>query len=86
VQNWSISRNYKEIQNSTKTSVNLGVHLARGGSVQKTLTSGPHGWPAGPTLQPLTGCLGSDAVQEAVIRNLRSCSMADRPTPGVLPF
>jgi hypothetical protein len=71
VLNWSISRNYKEILNSTKISVNLGVHLTQGGSVQKPLASGPHGWSVGPTLQPLMGYLGGDALQEAVIRNPR---------------
>jgi hypothetical protein len=46
--------------------------------VQKPLTSGSQGWPAGqtpwltdPTLHPLTGCLLGDALHEAVIRNLR---------------
>jgi hypothetical protein len=39
--------------------------------VQKPLTSGPHRWPVGPTLQPLMGCLGGDTLQEVVIRNPR---------------
>jgi hypothetical protein len=47
VPNWSISRNYKENWNSTKISVTLRIHLTRGGSVQRPLTSGPRGWPAG---------------------------------------
>jgi hypothetical protein len=47
VSNWSISRNYKENWNSTKISVTLGMHLTRGGSVQRPLTRGPRGWPAG---------------------------------------
>jgi hypothetical protein len=33
-------------------------------------TSGPRGWPAGPTLQPPTGWLHGHALQEAVTRNL----------------
>jgi hypothetical protein len=44
--------------------------------VQRPLTSGPRGWPAGqtpwlagPTLQPLTGLLHGHTFQEAVIRN-----------------
>jgi hypothetical protein len=45
--------------------------MTRGGSVQKSLTSGPHGWPAGSTLQPPMGCLGGDVLQEAIIRNPR---------------
>jgi hypothetical protein len=87
VPNWSISRNYKEIGNSTKISVTPGVHLTRGDSVQKPLTYEPHGWPAsqspwsvGPTLQHLTGCLGSDALQETVIRNLRPTVRGGRAT------
>jgi hypothetical protein len=87
VPNWSISRNYKEIWNSTKISVTPGVHLTRGDSVQKPLTNGPHGWLAsqspwsiGPTLQHLTGCLGNDALQEAVIRNLRPTVRGGRAT------
>jgi hypothetical protein len=55
--------------------------------VPKPLTSGPYGWLlgqtpwlAGPTLYPLTGCLGSDALQEAVIRNLRPRVGKDRAT------
>jgi hypothetical protein len=76
VPNWNISRNYKEIQNSTKISVTPGVYLTRGGSVQMSLTSGTRGWPtsrtpwlAGPTLQPLVGWLHSDTLQEAVEGN-----------------
>jgi hypothetical protein len=65
--------------------------------VQKPLTSGPHGWPAGqtpwpagPTLQLLTGWLGGDALLEAVIRNPRPAVGGGRapwsvaqPTTGV---
>jgi hypothetical protein len=47
VVNWSISRNYKEIWNSTEISVTLGMYLTQGSSVQRTLTSRPKGWPAG---------------------------------------
>jgi hypothetical protein len=46
--------------------------------VQRPLTSGPKGWPAGqtpwpagPTLQPLTGLLHGHDLQEAVTRNLK---------------
>jgi hypothetical protein len=39
--------------------------------VQRPLTSGPRGWPAGPTMQPHTGWLCSDTVQEAVEGNPR---------------
>jgi hypothetical protein len=45
------------------------MHLTRGGSVQRPLTSGPRGWPAGPTLPPLMGWLHGLALQEAVTRN-----------------
>jgi hypothetical protein len=52
------------------------MHLTRGGSVQRPLTSGPMGWPsgqtpwlAGRTLQPLTGLLHGHALQGVVIRN-----------------
>jgi hypothetical protein len=73
VLNWSISRNNKEIWNSTKISVTLGVYLTRGGCMQRPLTSGwPVGqtpWPAGSTLQPLTGWLCGDTLQEAVEGN-----------------
>jgi hypothetical protein len=44
VLNWRISRNCKEIWNSTKISITLGMYLTRGGSVQRPLTSGPRGW------------------------------------------
>jgi hypothetical protein len=37
--------------------------------VQRPLTSGPRGWPAGPTLQPLTGWLRGDTLPEAVEGN-----------------
>jgi hypothetical protein len=79
--NWSISRNYKEIRNSTKINVTLGIHLTRGGRVQRPLTCGLRGWLtgktpwlAGPTLQPPVSFLGSDALQETVEWN---------PRPGV---
>jgi hypothetical protein len=52
------------------------MHLTRGGSVQRPLTSGPRGWladqtpwPVGSTLQPLVGWLHGHALLEAVIRN-----------------
>jgi hypothetical protein len=67
VPNWSISRNYKEICNSTKISVTPGVRLTQGGSVQRPLTSGPRG--GRPTLQPLAGWLHGDTLQEAVEGN-----------------
>jgi hypothetical protein len=71
VPNWSISRNYKEIRNSTKISVTPGIHLTPGGCVQRPLMRGPSVWPAGPTLQPLVSFLGGDAIPEAVEWNLR---------------
>jgi hypothetical protein len=37
--------------------------------VQRPLTSGPRGWPASPTLQPLVGWLLYDTLQEAVEGN-----------------
>jgi hypothetical protein len=37
--------------------------------VQRPLTSGPWGWPTGPTLLPLTGRLHSDTPQEVVTGN-----------------
>jgi hypothetical protein len=64
VPNWGISRNYKEIWNSTKITITSGVYLTQGGSVQRPLTSGPRGWPVGPTLQPLAGWLCGDTLQE----------------------
>jgi hypothetical protein len=57
VSNWSISRNYNENGNSTKISVTPGLYLTRGGTMQRPLTSGPRGWLASPTLQPLMGWL-----------------------------
>jgi hypothetical protein len=33
------------------------------------LTSGPRGWPAGPSMQPLTGWLCGDTLQEVVEGN-----------------
>jgi hypothetical protein len=64
--------------NSTKISITLGMHLARGGHVQRPLTCGPSGWSAGqtpwlvgPTLQPPMSFLSGDALQEAVEWNPR---------------
>jgi hypothetical protein len=45
------------------------MNLTRGSSVQRSLTSGPRGWPTGPTLQALEGWLHGHALQEAVTRN-----------------
>jgi hypothetical protein len=46
--------------------------------VQRSLTSGPRGspagqtpWPVGPTLQPLTGLLHWHTLLDAVIKNLK---------------
>jgi hypothetical protein len=39
--------------------------------VQRLLTNGPKGWPAGPTLQPLTSWLRGDTLQDAIERNPR---------------
>jgi hypothetical protein len=57
-------------------SVTPRMHLTRGGSVQRPLTSGPRRWPAGktpcpvgPTLQPRASWLHGHALQEAVTRN-----------------
>jgi hypothetical protein len=47
VLNWSISRNHKEIWNSTKICVTSGMYVTQGDSVQRPLTSGPMGWPTG---------------------------------------
>jgi hypothetical protein len=74
VLNWSIPRNYKEIRNSTKISVTLGIHLTQGGRVQRPLMCGPNGWLVGPTLQPPVSFLGGYALQEVVEWN---------PRPGV---
>jgi hypothetical protein len=57
--------------NSTKISVTLGMHLTRGGHLQRPLTCGPSGWLVGPTLQPPMSFLGSDALQETVEWNPR---------------
>jgi hypothetical protein len=53
--------------------------------VQRPLTNRPMGWPAGqnpgsanPTLQPLTGRLHSDTLQEALIENLKPKVSGDR--------
>jgi hypothetical protein len=77
VPNWTISRNYKEIWNSTKISVTPGKHLTQV-RVQRPLMYGPSGWLAGqtpwaggPTLQPPMSFLGSDTIQEVVEWNLR---------------
>jgi hypothetical protein len=37
--------------------------------VQRPLTGGPKGWPAGPTMQPLAGWLRGDTLPEAVEGN-----------------
>jgi hypothetical protein len=37
--------------------------------MQRPLTSGAMGWPAGPTLEPLMGWIHSDTLQEAVEGN-----------------
>jgi hypothetical protein len=54
------------------------MHLIRGVHVQRPLTCGPSGWPAGqtpwptgPTLQPRVSFLGGDTLQEAVEWNPR---------------
>jgi hypothetical protein len=75
------------------------MHLTRGGRVQRSLTCGPSGWPAGqtpwlvgPTLQPPVSFLGGVALQEVLKWNLRprvggGCASwsTDRPTPSELP-
>jgi hypothetical protein len=58
VPNWSISRNYKEIRNSTKISVTPGIHLTRGGCVQRLLMC--------ISLVASMSFLGGDALQEAM--------------------
>jgi hypothetical protein len=54
------------------------MHLTRVGTVQRSLTRWPRGWPAsqtpwpvGPTLQPLVGLLHGHSLQEVVTRNLK---------------
>jgi hypothetical protein len=54
----------------------MRIHITRGGSVQRPLTSGPRGWTANqtswlasPTLQPLAGLHHRHSLQEAVTRN-----------------
>jgi hypothetical protein len=54
------------------------MFLTRGGSVQRSLSSGPSGWPAdqtpwsvGPTLQLLASRHHGDTLQEAVTGNLK---------------
>jgi hypothetical protein len=47
------------------------MHLTRGGSVQRPLTSGPRGWSVSPTLQPIAGLLHGHSLQKAVTRNLK---------------
>jgi hypothetical protein len=37
--------------------------------VEGPLTSGPRRWPVGPTLQPLTGWLHGDTLQDAIEGN-----------------
>jgi hypothetical protein len=37
--------------------------------VQRPLTSGPRGWPVGPTLPPPTGWLRGDTLQETIEGN-----------------
>jgi hypothetical protein len=37
--------------------------------VQRSMTNGPRGWPAGPTLQPLVGRIHGDTLQKAVTGN-----------------
>jgi hypothetical protein len=49
--------------------------------VEGPLTSGPRGWPAGPTLQALTGWLHGDTLQEVVEGNPRLKVSGGR-TPG----
>jgi hypothetical protein len=39
--------------------------------VQRPLTSGPRGWPIGPTLQPLMGWLRGETLQVAVEGNTK---------------
>jgi hypothetical protein len=60
VPNWSISRNYKNIWNSTKDSVTIGMFVTRrpcGAKPQvkglEGLLAGPTPWPAGHTLSQL---------------------------------
>jgi hypothetical protein len=45
------------------------MYLTRGGGVQRLLTSGPKGWSADPTWQPLMGRLHGDTLQEAITGN-----------------
>jgi hypothetical protein len=49
------------------------MYLTRGGSVQRPLTRGPRG-----TLQPLTGRLHSETLQEVVTGYLKSKVSGDR--------
>jgi hypothetical protein len=58
--------------NSTKISVTPGMHLTRGGRVQRPLTCAPSGWPSGetpwpadPTLQPPMSFPGGVSLHEA---------------------
>jgi hypothetical protein len=48
--------------------------------VQRSLTIGPRGWLAGPTLQPLTGWLHGDTLQEVVEGN-RKLKVGGGQTP-----
>jgi hypothetical protein len=59
-------------------SVTPGMHLTRGGRMQRPLTCRPSGWLAGqtpwpvdPTLQPPVSFLARDTLQEALEWNLR---------------
>jgi hypothetical protein len=91
VLNWSISRNYKKISNSTKISVTPGMYLTRGGSVQKPLSSGPRGWPTGQVLgrfgprlrAHVSTCEGEH--QGSGESRWRLNHMASRPPLGELP-
>jgi hypothetical protein len=85
VLNWSISRNHKEILNSTKISVTPGMYVTQGDSVQRPLTSGPRGWPTGQLFSrfrlKLLGCVstqegkGYDSGESQWMPN----SLASRP-------
>jgi hypothetical protein len=76
VPNWSISRNYKNIWNSTKNSVTIGMFVARrprGAKPQVKGTQGPAGrptsWLAGHTLsrfRPRHGAYAPKAVCKSI--------------------
>jgi hypothetical protein len=57
VPNWSISRNYKDIWNSTKYSVTTGMFVTRRPCGTKPQVKGAQG-PAGPTPWPSSHTLG----------------------------